>query len=198
MSEIPAKLVQELRGRTGVGMMECKRALQEASGDVEEAVKILRKSGAAKAEKRSGRATGEGRIASYIHAGDKIGVLVEINCETDFVARTEQFVRLGRDIAMHVAASNPRFVSRDEVDEAVLAQEREIYRALALKDGKAPAVVEKVVEGRVEKFYQDACLLEQPFVKNPDLTVKKLVEEAVATLGENIQIRRFVRLSIGE
>ena len=198
MAEISAASVAELRRRTGAGMMECKRALAEASGEMDEAIKVLRKAGAAKAEKRSGRATGEGRIASYIHAGDKIGVLVEMNCETDFVARTDDFKELGRDIAMHVAAASPRFVTREEVDEKSLATEREVYRAQALKEGKAEAILDKVVEGRLAKYYQEACLLEQPFVKNPDLTIGKLVEEKIAKLGENIQIRRFVRFALGE
>jgi elongation factor Ts len=198
MAEISAASVAELRRRTGAGMMECKRALAEASGEMDEAIKVLRKAGAAKAEKRSGRATGEGRIASYIHAGDKIGVLVEMNCETDFVARTEDFKELGRDIAMHVAAASPRFVAREEVDEKSLATEREVYRAQALKEGKAEAILDKVVEGRLAKFYQEACLLEQPFVKNPDVTIGKLVEEKIAKLGENIQVRRFVRFALGE
>lgn len=198
MAEITAASVAELRRRTGAGMMECKRALAEAGGEMDEAIKVLRKAGAAKAEKRSGRATGEGRIASYIHAGDKIGVLVEMNCETDFVARTDDFKDLGRDIAMHVAAASPRFVTREEVDEKSLATEREVYRAQALKEGKAEAILDKVVEGRLAKYYQEACLLEQPFVKNPDMTIGKLLEEKIARLGENIQIRRFVRFALGE
>ena len=198
MAEISAAAVAELRRRTGAGMMECKRALGEAGGDMDEAIKVLRKAGAAKAEKRAGRATGEGRIASYIHMGDKIGVLVELNCETDFVARTDDFKELGRDVAMHVAASNPRFVSRDEVDQKSLETEREVYRAQAQKEGKPEAMLDKIVEGRLAKFYQEACLLEQPFVKNPDVTVSKLVEEKIAKLGENIQIRRFVRFALGE
>lgn len=198
MSEITASTVAELRRRTGAGMMECKKALQEATGDLDEAVKVLRKAGAAKAEKKAGRATAEGRIASYIHAGDRIGVLVELNCETDFVARNDKFRDLGRDIAMHVAAANPRFVAREEVDAKLLADEREIARALALKEGKPESVVDKVVEGRITKFYQEACLLEQPFVKNPEITIRKLVEEAISTLGENIQVRRFARFALGE
>jgi elongation factor Ts len=165
---------------------------------MEEAIKVLRKAGAAKAEKRAGRVTGEGRIASYIHAGDKIGVMVEVNCETDFVARTDDFRDLGRDVAMHVAAANPRFVSRDEVDAKSLETEREVYRAQALKEGKPENILEKVVEGRVAKYYQESCLLEQPFVKNPDISVGKLVEETIAKLGENIQIRRFARFALGE
>jgi elongation factor Ts len=198
MADISAAAVAELRRRTGAGMMECKKALVEVGGDMEEAIKHLRKQGTMKAEKRAGRATGEGRIASYIHAGDKIGVLVEINCETDFVARTDDFKELGRDLAMHVAAANPRFVSRDEVDAKSIETEREVARALAIKEGKPEAMVDKIVEGRLVKFYQEACLLEQPFVKNPDLTIAKLVEDRVSRLGENIQVRRFVRFALGE
>ena len=198
MAEISATAVAELRRRTAAGMMECKKALTEAKGDMDEAIKVLRKSGAAKAEKKSGRVTGEGRIASYIHAGDKIGVMVEINCETDFVARTDDFRELCHNVAMHVAAANPRFVTRDEVDAKSLETEREVYRAQAIKEGKAEALLDKVVEGRVNKFYQEACLLEQPFVKNPDINVSKLVEEKIAILGENIQIRRFARFALGE
>ncbi len=198
MPEIPATDVKTLRERTGAGMMECKKALVEAGGDIDAAVTVLRKAGAAKAEKKSSRTTGEGRVASYIHAGDKIGVLVELNCETDFVARTEPFRELGRDIAMHVAAANPRFIAREEVTQDVLDTEREVYRALALKEGKPEAIVDKVVEGRVSKYYAEACLLEQPFVKNPDVTVGKLIEAAIARLGENIRVRRFVRMAIGD
>jgi elongation factor Ts len=198
MTEISPTAVKELRQRTGAGMMECKRALQEAGGDMDEAVKVLRKAGAAKADKKSDRATGQGIIAQYIHTGDRIGVLVEINCETDFVARTDQFKQLGRDIAMHVAAFNPRFVSRDQVDAGTLSAEDEIFRAQARAEGRPEAVVTKVVEGRLHKFYQEACLLEQPFVKNPDITVEKLVQEKVASLGENIRVRRFVRFSLGD
>lgn len=198
MAEITASMVKELRDRTACGMMECKKALTEAGGDMEAAVTLLRKAGAAKAEKKAGRATGEGRIAHYIHAGDKIGVLVELNCETDFVARTDDFVTLGRDIAMHVAAANPLHVRRDEVDAETLAKEREIQRDRALAEGKPEAVVDKIVEGRMTKYYQEHCLLEQPFVKNPELTVEKLLQEAVGRMGENIQVRRFVRLALGE
>lgn len=198
MAEITAKDVSELRARTGAGMMECKKALVEAGGNLDEAVKLLRKMGAAKAEKRAGKATGEGCIASYIHAGDRIGVLVELNCETDFVARTDDFKQLGRDIAMHVAASSPRFVSRDQVGEDVLASEREIYKAQAVAEGKPAQVAEKMVEGRLSKWLAENCLLEQPFVKNPDVTIEKLVAERVASLGESIKVRRFVRFALGD
>jgi elongation factor Ts len=198
MVEINAKAVQELRSRTGAGMMECKKALTESGGDMDEAVKLLRKMGAAKAEKRAGKATGEGCIASYIHAGDRIGVLVELNCETDFVARTDDFRQLGRDIAMHVAASNPRFVSRDQVGEELLASEREIYKAQAIAEGKPANVAEKMVEGRLAKWLAENCLLEQPFVKNPDITIEKLVSERIGKLGESIKVRRFIRFALGD
>ncbi|MEM7246878.1 MAG: translation elongation factor Ts [Acidobacteriota bacterium] len=198
MADITASMVKELRERTGVGMMDCKKALKEVGGDIDEAIKHLRKQGAAKAEKKSGRATGDGRIAHYIHAGDKIGVMVELQCETDFVARTDDFIRLGEDIAMHVAASAPRFLSRDDVDEKALADEREVQMERVVKEGKPENVAEKIVEGRMGKFYQENCLLEQPFIKNPDVTIEKLVQEMIAKLGENIQLRRFARLAVGE
>jgi elongation factor Ts len=196
--EISASQVKELRGRTGVGIMDCKAALAEAKGDVAEAEKILRKKGLSKAAKKAGRSTGEGVVGSYIHAGGKIGVLVEVNCETDFVARTEQFQGLVKDIAMHVAASSPRYVSREEVSEADLEGEKEIYRAQAAREGKPEKIVEKIVEGRMNKFYEEVCLLEQPFVKDPDRKVQDLVTEMVATLGENIQVSRFARFALGE
>jgi elongation factor Ts len=198
MADISASTVKDLRSRTGAGMMDCKRALQEAGGNLDEAIKILRKAGAAKAEKRSGRATGEGYIASYIHAGEKIGVLVELNCETDFVARNDDFRGFGRDVAMHVAAANPRYLGRDEVDEAALAGEREIYAAQARAEGKPDAVAAKIVEGRLSKFYAETCLLEQPFVKDPDLTIEKLLQQLVSKTGENVRIRRFVRFAVGD
>ena len=195
---ISAAQVKELRERTGVGMMECKSALEQSGGDLSEAEKILRKKGLAAAEKKAARATSEGAIGSYIHAGGKLGVLVEINCETDFVARTPQFQQLLKDVAMHVAASNPRFVSRDEVTPGVLEAEREIYRAQAAATGKPPAVVEKIVEGKLEKYYEEFCLLEQPFVKDPETTVGGMVSQQVAKIGENIRIRRFVRFRLGD
>ena len=195
---ITAGMVKELREKTGVGMMECKKALVESSGNVEEAEKILRKKGAAKAAKKADRATGEGVIASYIHTGGKIGVMVEINCETDFAARNEEFQELSRSVAMHVAAAGPRYVSRDEVPESELADEREIAREQALKAGKPENIVDKIADGKIEKFYSEICLLEQPYVRDPDLTVKQLVENAVAKIGENIQVRRFSRFVLGE
>ncbi len=196
--QISAAIVKQLREKTGVGMMECKKALLETEGDLGEAEKVLRKKGMATAAKKAGRATGEGAIASYIHTGGKIGVLVEVNCETDFAARSEPFGQLVHDIAMHVAAVGPRFVRREDVTEAILEEEREIAREQALKSGKPENVVEKIVAGKMEKFYSEHCLLEQPFVKNPDITVGQLVTEAISQIGENIQMRRFVRYLLGE
>ncbi len=196
--EITAAVVKQLREKTGVGMMECKSALVESAGDVAEAEKILRKRGVAAAAKKAGRATGEGAVAAYIHTGGKIGVLVEINCETDFAARSADFQSLVHDVAMHVAAAAPRFVRREDVLESVLAEEREIARDQAAKSGKPAQVVDKIVEGKLEKFYAEACLLDQPFVKDPDKTVGQLVTAAVARIGENIQVRRFARFVLGE
>ena len=195
---VTAGMVKKLREKTGVGMMECKKALVEASGDVGEAEKILRKRGMAAAQKKAGRATGEGAVTSYIHTGGKIGVLVEVNCETDFVARTDDFQGLVRDIAMHVAAAAPRFVRREDVNEEVLADEREIARDQALAAGKPEKVVDKIVEGRLEKFYKENVLTDQEFVKDTNKTVGQLIVEAVARMGENMQIRRFARFVLGE
>ncbi len=196
--EITATVVKQLREKTGVGMMECKSALIESKGDVTEAEKILRKRGVSAAAKKAGRATGEGAVASYIHTGGKIGVLLEINCETDFAARSADFQTLVHDIAMHVAAAAPRYVRREEIDESVLADEREIAREQAAKSGKPAQVIDKIVEGKLEKFFAETCLLEQPFVKDPDKTVGQLVTDAVARIGENIQVRRFARYVLGE
>ena len=187
-----------MRARTNVGMMDCKRALSEAEGDMDGAVEILRKRGIAKAADRAGRVAKEGVITSYIHAGGKLGVMVEINSETDFVARTEEFQAFARDVAMHVAASDPLVVSREELDGAVLDKERTIYREQALIEGKPEKVVDRIVEGRVEKYYQEVCLLEQDFVKDPDKTVKDVLMDLVAKCGENVTIRRFVRFVLGE
>lgn len=195
---ITATMVKELRGITGVGMMECKKALVEAGGDVTAAEKLLRKKGIAKAAKKSQRATGEGTVLAYIHTGSKIGVMVEVNCETDFTARNEDFQKMVRDIAMHIAAVGPRYLSRDEVDESDLAEEREIARAQALKAGKPENIVDKIVEGKIEKYYAENSLLEQPFVKNPDVTVGQLLTDAVARIGENIKVRRYTRYVLGE
>jgi elongation factor Ts len=196
--EISATAVKQLRDKTGVGMMECKSALLETKGDVAEAEKVLRKKGLAAAANKAGRATGEGAVASYIHTGGKIGVLVEINCETDFAARSDDFRTLVHDIAMHIAAASPRYVRREDVPEKVLADEKEIARAQAAKSGKPPQVVEKIVEGRIEKFYSEACLLEQAFVKDPDKAIRQLVAETVSRIGENVQVRRFARFVLGE
>ncbi len=198
MSEVSAARVRELRDKTGAGMMDCKRALAESAGDLEKAVVYLREKGLAAAAKRSARAASEGLVASYIHAGGKIGVLVEVNCETDFVARTPQFQNLVKDLAMQVAAANPRFVRREEVSAEVMEAERGIYRAQASGSGKPAAVLDKIVDGKIEKFFADVCLLEQPFIKEPQRTVGQLVTDAVAQLGENIVVRRFTRFQLGE
>jgi len=195
---ISAAQVKVLRDKTGVGMMECKKALTEAGGDVAEAEKILRKRGISKAAKKADRATGEGAVTAYIHTGGKIGVLLEVNCETDFAARSDDFQSLTRDIAMHIAAAAPRFVSRDEVSEKDIADEREIARDQALKSGKPEAVVEKIVDGKIDKFYAEVCLLEQPFVKDPAKSVGDLLTEAVARIGENLKVARFSRYVLGE
>jgi len=196
--EITAGRVKELRERTGVGMMECKTALVEAEGDVAAAEKILRKRGLSAAANKSGRATGEGAVGSYIHMGSKIGVLVEINCETDFAARNDDFQALVHEIAMHIAAASPRFVRREDVPETVLRDEREIATEQVRKSGKPEAVAEKIIEGKIEKFFSESCLLDQPYVKDPEKTVAQLVAERVARIGENIQISRFTRYVLGE
>ena len=195
---ITAGMVKELRGKTGVGMMKCKRALQEADGDLGAAEKLLRRQGEATAAKKADRATGEGLVGCYIHTGGKLGVMVEVNCETDFAARSDDFQMLVRDIAMHVAAAAPRFLSRDEVTESDLGEEREIARDHALRAGKPEAIVEKIVAGKMEKFFSQHCLLEQPYVKDPDKTVNELLHEAVGRIGENMQIKRFTRYVLGE
>ncbi|HEX3125690.1 MAG TPA: translation elongation factor Ts [Thermoanaerobaculia bacterium] len=196
--EITAQMVKQLRESTGAGMLDCKKALTETGGNQEAAVDFLRKKGLAAAAKKAGRVTAEGAVGSYIHGGGKIGVLVEVNCETDFVARTEQFQELVRDIAMHIAAAEPRAVRREEVTEADLAREREIFRDQALASGKPANIVDKIVDGKMEKYFSEFVLLEQPFVKNPDVTVAQLISEKVAKIGENIQVRRFTRFKLGE
>lgn len=198
MADISAKLVKELRDRTAAGFMECKKALAEAGGDIDKAEVVLRKQGIAIAQKKADRVANEGLIESYIHAGGKLGVLVEVNCESDFVARTDAFIQLAKDIAMHVAATDPRFVRREQVDEAAVAQEREIQRARALAEGKPEQIVDKIVEGRMSKFYEEVVLLEQPFVKDPSVSVQELITNAIAKLGENITIGRIARFKIGE
>jgi elongation factor Ts len=196
--EVSAKLVKELRERTGAGMMDCKKALVETGGDLEKAVDYLREKGLAAAAKRAGRKVSEGMIESYIHGLGKIGVLVEVNCETDFVAKTDEFRAFARDIAMQVAASRPEYVGRDDVPAEILEKERNILRAQALNEGKPEKIVDKMVEGRLEKFFREKCLLEQPFIKNPDITVQDLLKETIARLGENMVISRFTRYELGE
>ena len=196
--EITASMVKELRTKTGAGMMDCKKALSEADGDVDKAITVLREKGIAKAASKEGRQTAEGLVASYIHAGDKLGVMVEINCETDFVARTDQFKEFARDVAMHIAATNPSCVTREEIDSTLLGKEREIFKQQALKEGKPENIIEKIVEGRIEKFYAETVLLEQAFVKDNDKTIEELVKETISSLGENMNIRRFSRFRLGE
>jgi len=196
--EIPAKLVKELRERTGAGFSDCRAALVEASGNIEKAIEVLRKKGQAAAAKKAQREASEGLVGSYIHAGGKIGVLVELNCESDFVARTEAFQQLSHDIAMHVAALDPRYVRREEVTADMLEKEREIYRAQAMASGKPEQVVEKIVAGKMEKFYEENCLYEQHYIKDESLTIGEMITQAIAKLGENISIRRFARFKVGE
>jgi elongation factor Ts len=198
MADITAALVKELRERTGAGMMECKAALVEAKGDVPEAEIVLRKRGIASAGKKASRATKQGLIGSYIHQGGQLGVLVEVNCESDFVARTEDFQELVHDVSMHIAAADPRFVRKEDVPADVLEKEREIARARALADGKPEKILDKIVEGRLSKFYEEVCLLEQPFVKEATLTIGQLVKTKIAKLGENISIARFARFKVGD
>ena len=190
--------VKELRERTGAGVVDCQKALTESGGNIEKAIDFLREKGLASAAKKASRAAAQGVVGSYIHGGGKIGVLVEINCETDFVARTEEFQKLVKDVAMQVAAANPRYVRREEVSDAEKEREREIYRAQTLQSGKPAAVVDRIVDGKLEKFYSDVCLLEQPFIREPGKTVEQLIKEVVARTGENVVVRRFVRFQIGE
>ena len=195
---VSASDVKTLRERSGAGMMDCKKALQEANGDMEKASELLREKGLAAAVKKAGRIAAEGIVGSYIHMGGKIGVLVEVNCETDFVAKTDAFQAFVKDVAMHIAAANPMYVSEEEIDPAVLEKEKEILTAQALNEGKPANVVEKMVEGRIKKFKKEICLLDQPFVRDPDRTVQELVNDQVATIGEKISIRRFTRYEMGE
>ena len=202
MAELTGAAVKSLREKTGAGMMECKKALQEADGNEEQAVEILRKRGMATAGKKAGRVAAEGAVGSYIHMGGKVGVLVEVNCETDFVARTEEFQALVKDIAMHIAAAEPRYVTREEVPADILDKEREITRAQIANDpknaNKPEQVVEKIVEGRLNKFYEEAVLVDQPFVKDPAKTINELLTEKIAKTGERITVRRFTRYKMGE
>lgn len=195
---VTAEAVKQLRERTGAGMMDCKKALVETDGDLEKAVDLLREKGLAKAAKKSDRVASEGLVMSYIHGNGRIGVLVEVNCETDFVARNEEFKAMCHDIAMQVAASNPEYVSRDEVPGEILEREKSILTAQALNEGKPEHIVEKMVAGRLEKYYQENCLLEQPFIKDPDKSVQDYINETIAKIGENMNVRRFTRYVLGE
>jgi elongation factor Ts len=198
MSAITANMVSELRARTGAGIMDCKKALAETEGNLDQAVEVLRKSGIAKAAKKAGRATAEGLVHSYIHPGGKIGVLIEVNCETDFVARNETFATLVHDLAMHVAAARPLAVQRSEVDPDLLARETSLYEAQAKESGKPQPVVEKMVEGRLNKFFEENVLLEQSYIKDPDKKVEDVIKEHISTIGENIVVRRFSRFELGQ
>lgn len=198
MAEISAKSVMELRKSTGLGMMDCKQALKETDGDIEKAVEYLRKKGMAAVEKRAGREATDGLIVSYIHPGSRLGVLVEVNCETDFVARTEDFQQFARDVSMHIAASQPLAVKREDIETELLEKERAIYSEQAKNEGKPENIAEKIVEGRIEKFYQENCLMEQNFVKNPDQTIEQMITELTAKIGEKIGVRRFSCFRLGE
>ena len=195
---ITASMVKELRTRTGVGMMDCKKALTEANGNMEKAVDILREKGLSKAAKKAGRIAAEGIVGSYIHGNGRIGVLVEVNCETDFVAQTEGFHALVKDIAMQIAAANPLYVSREEVPADVISHEKEVYRQEALNEGKPEKIVDRMVEGRIEKYFKEVCLLDQPFIKDGDKTINDVVLEATVKMGEKVSIRRFTRYQLGE
>ena len=198
MAKISAGMVKELREKTGAGMMDCKKALSEVNADMEKAVEFLRKKGLATAQKRAGRALNEGIIQSYIHMTGKLGVLVEVNCETDFVAKNEDFQEFAKNIAMHIAASNPLGISPEDVPEDLIEKEKEIYRAQALEMGKPENVIDKIVEGKLKKFYEESCLLNQPYVRDTNLSVADLLNELIAKIGENISIKRFIRYQIGE
>jgi elongation factor Ts len=198
MAEITAALVKQLRERTGAGMMECKKALVEAKGNLDEGEVLLRKWGIASASKKASRTTKQGLIGTYIHAGGQLGVMVEIDCESDFVARTDDFKELVHDISMHIAATDPRFIRKEDVSQEVIDKERDIQRARAINEGKPPAVAEKMVECRMSKFYEEICLLEQPFVKEPTISIGQLVKTKIAKLGENIAVARFIRFKVGE
>ena len=196
--EISAELVKKLREKTGVGLMDCKEALKNAAGDMEEAIEYLREKGLAKLQKRMGRTASEGVIASYIHTGAKVGTMVEINCETDFVANTKEFQEFAKDIAMQITASNPLYVKREDVPEDAKEAEKNIYRKQAMESGKPEKIIDKIADGKMEKFYEEVCLIEQPFIKNQDITVKELLEELIVKMGEKIIVNRFVRFQLGE
>ena len=197
MAEINAQMVKELRARTNAGILDCKEALQEADGDIEKAVDLLRKKGLATALKRAGRETSEGAVNSYIHAGGKLGVLVEVNCETDFVAKTDEFKEFARNLAMHIAATKPLGIEREDISEEVVKREEEIYRQQALDMGKPEKILDKIMQGKMDKFYKEVCLLEQVYVKNTDITIKDLLHEMVTKTGESISVRRFVCYQLG-
>jgi elongation factor Ts len=198
MANISAAMVKQLREKTGAGMMDCKNALSEVNGDVEKAIELLRKKGLATARKRAGRALSEGMIQSYIHMNGKLGVLVEVNCETDFVAKNEDFQDFTKNLAMHIAATNPLGIAPEDISQEIIEKEKEIYRAQALEMGKPENVVDKIVEGKLNKFYEENCLLNQPYVRDTDMSIADLLNELIAKIGENISIKRFVRYQIGE
>ena len=198
MSAVSAGMVKELREKTGAGIMDCKQALTESNGDMGAAVDFLRKKGLATAKKRAGRAASEGVIQSYIHMGGKIGVMVEVNCETDFVAKTDDFKDFAKNLAMHIAATNPVGIKPEDVPEEIIRKEKEIYRAQALETGKPENIIDKIAEGKLQKFYKENCLLQQPYVRDPDITVEDVINDVIAKIGENISVRRFVRYQIGE
>ncbi|MGD8741451.1 MAG: translation elongation factor Ts [Desulfobacterales bacterium] len=198
MANISAAMVKQLREKTGAGMMDCKNALSEVEGDVEKAIELLRKKGLATAQKRAGRALSEGMIQSYIHMTGKLGVLVEVNCETDFVAKNEDFQEFTKNIAMHIAATNPLGITPEDISQEIIEKEKEIYRAQALDMGKPENVIDKIVEGKLNKFYEESCLLNQPYVRDTDISIADLLNQMIAKIGENISIKRFVRYQIGE
>lgn len=198
MANINATMVKQLREKTGAGMMDCKNALSEVEGDVEKAIELLRKKGLATAQKRAGRALSEGMIQSYIHMTGKLGVLVEVNCETDFVAKNEDFQEFTKNIAMHIAATNPLGITPEDISQEIIEKEKEIYRAQALDMGKPENVIDKIVEGKLNKFYEESCLLNQPYVRDTDISIADLLNQMIAKIGENISIKRFVRYQIGE
>ena len=197
MAEISAQMIKELRTRTNAGVLNCKEALKDADGDMEKAIDFLRKKGLATALKRAGRETSEGLIHSYIHTGGKIGVLVEVNCETDFVAKTDEFKTFVKDLAMHIAASKPLGIRREDIPEQVIQREEEIYRAQAVETGKREKILDKIIQGKMEKFYKESCLLDQQYIKDPDITTQDLIHDIITKTGENITVRRFVRYQLG-
>jgi elongation factor Ts len=198
MAAIDAKMVKQLRDKTGAGMMDCKAALVECDGDIEKAVDCLRKKGLATAKKRAGRDTSEGLIKSYIHMGGKIGVMVEVNCESDFVAKTDDFIDFTKNIAMHIAASSPSGITEEDIPEDLIKRERQVYKDQALEMGKPENMIDKIVEGKLKKFYKESCLMNQPYVREPDKTVADLLNEVISKIGENIKIKRFIRYQLGE